>query len=84
MKTAKAMKEISLNHCPVGNYIETTIAAQIEKAAQNGDRTIRIHTDRIPAQGSRRAIVEMVRDYLHRFHYTSDYTSDYKNIDIYW
>lgn len=84
MKTANEMKEISLNHSPVGDYIETTVAAQIEKAAQNGDRTIRIYTDRIPARGSRSTVVEMVRDYLHRFNYTSNYTSDYKNIDIYW
>ena len=84
MKTAKEMKQKTLQNCVIVKYLEEVVAPLIEASAAKGETYIEIETDKISRSLSRYGVYDRVREYLGDFGYCVSATSNQKKITIDW
>lgn len=86
MKTAKEMKQKTLQNCEVVKWVEANVPQMIDSAAADGKTYIEIMTDDIeaPLGVSRGFITDRVVEYVTGFGYCVHVTSNNKKIAIDW
>lgn len=89
MKSAKEMKQKTLQNCKIVKWIEENVPQMIEQAAENGRTYIEIVIDEaieapIRYQLGRSLIVDRIQEYVASFGYFVYATANNKKVTIDW